>query len=146
MVAFSQRVANLVATEILNTESVKMRARMISRFINATDKLNRLGNMQSATSVLYGLQSAPVYRLKMTWHYLRRHHSIKYQRLCLLMRLYNDPKSAKYKRMVDRACRTPPYIPSVAYLVSALLARVPRPETLLPPSSIRSGIICQPEL
>nr|CAD7570773.1 unnamed protein product [Timema californicum] len=78
LIAFSRRVCCLVATEILNEESHKVRARLISRYINAADKCNSVQNFQSCRSILAGLQSPSVYRLHHTWTLVRESHAMKY--------------------------------------------------------------------
>ncbi|XP_014254954.1 uncharacterized protein LOC106669770, partial [Cimex lectularius] len=141
MVDFAERVSNLIATEIIRVDSVKMRARMMSKFINVTDKLHRLHNMQSAHSVLIGLQHPAVYRLKKTWCYLKQHYTTKYQRLCQLLKVYRETRSKLFYRLFERFSRTTPYIPSIHFLCASLLGHLPSAQRLLTASSYHS--ICK---
>lgn len=60
---FSHRISCLVASEICNTvESVQNRAKVVAKFILIADQCCKLHNFQSSCSILYGLQSPPVYR------------------------------------------------------------------------------------
>ena len=64
LVAFSHRVACLVATEILREQDVRLRARLIARFINVAEKCAQVGNFQSCQSILAGLQSPAIFRFE----------------------------------------------------------------------------------
>lgn len=125
MISFSRRISNLVVTEVLSNESVKMRARLITRYINVAGKLHNIHNFQSTRSILIGLQSDSIYRLKKTWDYIRHHHSSKYQLLYKLLKLHRDPKTRDYRAMFESNTSAPPYLPSLPYLITALLGHFP---------------------
>ncbi|XP_075235068.1 uncharacterized protein LOC142332505 [Lycorma delicatula] len=140
LIAFSHRISCLVATEILQEKTLQKRARLVARFINVADKCHRLRNYQSTRSVLCGLQSPPIYRLKETWSYVRHHHATKYQRLETLCRRYKDPRLPVYQQMFKQGSLTPPYLPSVAHIVCMLLDRLEEfPENVLVKHSPSSG-------
>lgn len=57
---------------------LQTRARLLARFINVADKCYRISNFQSCRTVLSGLQSPAIYRLRRTWAYVRKKHASKY--------------------------------------------------------------------
>jgi hypothetical protein len=79
MVAFAHRISCLVASDILKNQSERMRARLIARFVTVAEKCHRISNFHSCRTVLFGLQSPAIYRLKATWAYVRKKHASKYQ-------------------------------------------------------------------
>ncbi|KAB0799908.1 hypothetical protein PPYR_07788 [Photinus pyralis] len=119
--AFSHRISCLVATEVLRDDTEKIRARMISRLINAAEKCHKLSNFQSCRSILCGLQSPAVYRLHRTWGYVRKRHSTKYQVFECMCRLYRDPRLSAYQRVFLQKSQSAPYIPSLTDLLLKLL-------------------------
>lgn len=119
--AFSHRTSCLVATEVLRDDTEKIRARLISRLINAAEKCHKLSNFQSCRSILCGLQSPAVYRLHRTWSYVRKRHSTKYQVFECMCRLYRDPRHSTYQRVLLQKSQSSPYIPSLSDLLLKLL-------------------------
>ncbi|XP_024939752.1 uncharacterized protein LOC107266817 isoform X2 [Cephus cinctus] len=109
------------ASEILAVKKIDMRARMISRMINAAKKCHDFGNFHSCRSILAGLQSPPIYRLRNTWSYLRVHHAIRYESLEQLCKIYKSPETRTYRRAWSRAECCPPYIPYIGDLLIRLL-------------------------
>uniref|UniRef100_A0A0A9XKL6 Ras guanine nucleotide exchange factor Y n=1 Tax=Lygus hesperus TaxID=30085 RepID=A0A0A9XKL6_LYGHE len=126
MIDFSDRIANLIVTEIVRLDSLKMRARLIGKYINVADKLHRLHNMHSTHSVLNGLTMPAIHRLTMTWAYLRKHHYSKYKRLNTLLKLYKDVRTPLYCKMFEKYSRTPPYLPSIGCMIHGLLGNLPK--------------------
>jgi hypothetical protein len=55
------------ATEIVETEDLKMRAVILNRFIFIAQKCRELNNFNAVMEILSALQSASVHRLKQTW-------------------------------------------------------------------------------
>ncbi|KAF5280493.1 hypothetical protein FQA39_LY18038 [Lamprigera yunnana] len=119
--AFSYRVTCLITTELLRYDSDKIRARLISRLINAAEKCHKLSNFQSCKTILCGLQSLSVYRLHKTWMYVRKRHATKYQIFEILSRLYRDPRMPNYQKAFLKASETPPYLPYLGDLMLKLL-------------------------
>lgn len=63
MEAFSYRLSCLVVSEIVNTrESVPIRAKVLAKFILIAEACSKLHNYQSTCSILYALQSPPIFR------------------------------------------------------------------------------------
>ncbi|KAF2902795.1 hypothetical protein ILUMI_03389 [Ignelater luminosus] len=116
--AFSHRISCLVTTEILRDDSEKIRARLIARLINTAEKCHKLSNFQSCRSILCGLQSPAIFRLHVTWTYVRKRHATKYQ-------LYRDPRLPAFQKAFFRSSQEPPYLPYMGDLISRLLNRVP---------------------
>ncbi|KAK6619458.1 hypothetical protein RUM43_012215 [Polyplax serrata] len=120
-IIFSHRISCLVATEILLTEDIKYRARLISRFINAAEKCHLLHNFQSCRSILSGLQSPAIYRLKLTWCQVRHNHATKYQIFEKLSRLYRDPRLTCYQKAFYKSSLEQPYLPSAMHILATFL-------------------------
>ncbi|KAF5277535.1 hypothetical protein FQA39_LY18473 [Lamprigera yunnana] len=99
----------------------EIRARLISRLINAAEKCHKLSNFQSCKTILCGLQSLSVYRLHKTWMYVRKRHATKYQIFEILSRLYRDPRMPNYQKAFLKASETPPYLPYLGDLMLKLL-------------------------
>nr|XP_015834967.1 PREDICTED: uncharacterized protein LOC103312818 isoform X2 [Tribolium castaneum] len=125
MVAFSHRISCLVASDILKNECERMRARLIARFITVAEKCHRISNFQSCRTVLFGLQSPAIYRLKTTWAYVRKKHASKYQVFEFLCRLYRDPRLLAYQRSFFLSSQTTPYLPFIGDMIAKLLDKIP---------------------
>ena len=121
-IAFSHRISCLTASEILTTKQLDMRTRIIARFINAADKCYAVGNFHSCRSIIAGLQSPAIYRLKSTWSHLRVHHSTRYATMENLCKIYKDTTSRSYRRAWNRCEKRPPALPYVGHLLSKILA------------------------
>ncbi|XP_068906643.1 uncharacterized protein [Tenebrio molitor] len=125
MVAFAHRISCLVASDILKNQSERMRARLIARFVTVAEKCHRISNFHSCRTVLFGLQSPAIYRLKATWAYVRKKHASKYQTFEFLCRLYRDPRLLDYQKTFFLSSQTTPYLPFVGDIVAKLLDRIP---------------------
>ncbi|CAG9765569.1 unnamed protein product [Ceutorhynchus assimilis] len=125
MVSFSYRIACLIGSEILRGESEKVRARLVARFIIVADKCHRMSNFHSCKSVLGGLQSPPIFRLRQTWAYARKKHASTYQVFEYLCRLYRDPRMPIYQKTFLMFSQRPPYLPSIGHIVAKLLNKLP---------------------
>lgn len=77
-IAFSHRISCLIGSEILGVKTLAMRGRIVARLVNAARKCFAMGNFHSCGSILAGLQSPPIFRLRTTWDYLRIHHANRY--------------------------------------------------------------------
>ncbi|KAJ3051072.1 hypothetical protein HK097_007952, partial [Rhizophlyctis rosea] len=70
MIGISNQVTGWVAAAILSEKDVKKRAQLIKQFILIADRCRHLNNFNTLMSILAGLNSAPIHRLKRTWDYL----------------------------------------------------------------------------
>ncbi|KAI5741198.1 hypothetical protein M8J76_011383 [Diaphorina citri] len=124
---FSHRLAQLVASEIINTkESVPIRAKMIAKFILIAHACSKLHNYESTWSVLAGLQSPAVYRLQQSWMYVRKFHARKYRLFDRMCSALHDPVEGRYMREMTHAVRTSPrYILPLRYILATLVSRIP---------------------
>ncbi|KAL3266400.1 hypothetical protein HHI36_010577 [Cryptolaemus montrouzieri] len=125
IIAFAHRISCLIGNEILREESEKVRARLIARFINVADKCHQMSNYQSCKTILVGLQSLAVYRLRITWAYVRKKHSTTYQVFEYLCKLYKDVRLPIYQKSFHIAVQDAPCLPQVADILARLLDRVP---------------------
>ncbi|CAG9862694.1 unnamed protein product [Phyllotreta striolata] len=125
VLAFSRRISNLFAHEIVKNDCVKARARLIARFINVADKCHKFSNFQSCKSVLNGLQSPAVYRLRATWAYLRKHHASKYRNFAFLCRFYRDTRMLSYQKTIFIVSHSPPFLPYIGDIINRLLGKIP---------------------
>ncbi|XP_045479123.1 uncharacterized protein LOC123684063 isoform X2 [Harmonia axyridis] len=125
IIAFAHRISCLVTTEILKEESEKVRARLIARFINVADKCHRMSNYQSCKTVLCGLQTLAIFRLRITWAYVRKKHASTYQVFEYLCRLYRDIRLPSYQKSFHIAVQDAPYLPQIADILGRLLDRIP---------------------
>ncbi|KAG5897141.1 hypothetical protein JTB14_025094 [Gonioctena quinquepunctata] len=125
ILAFSQRISCLLTSEVLKNNTEKSRARLVARFINVANKCHRIANFQSCRTVLCGLQSPAIYRLKKTWAYIRKKHASKYQHFESLCRFYRDPRLATYQKTFFILSQNTPFLPCIGDVLSRLLGKVP---------------------
>ncbi|XP_030755784.1 uncharacterized protein LOC115882075 isoform X2 [Sitophilus oryzae] len=125
IIAFSHRISCLIASEILRDDTEKIRARLVSRFINVASKCHRLSNFQSCRSVLCGLQNPSIFRLRKTWAYVRKKHASKYQTFEYLCRLYRDPRMPLYQKTFFILSQGSHYLPYVGHIICKLLDKIP---------------------
>jgi hypothetical protein len=64
------KAATWVATTILQTEALKERVKVVTKFIQLAEELRLLANFNGVMEILSGLGSASVHRLKQTWEAL----------------------------------------------------------------------------
>uniref|UniRef100_A0A224XU50 Putative guanine nucleotide exchange factor for ras-like small gtpase n=1 Tax=Panstrongylus lignarius TaxID=156445 RepID=A0A224XU50_9HEMI len=125
MIAFGERISNLIASEIIRLDSIKLRAKLIAKYINVARRLEHLQNMHTTKTVLLGLQSPALYRLKKTWTYVRNHHNNKYRRLYIMMKTHKEIRSKEYCMFFGTITETRPYLPALLHIISALFGRLP---------------------
>ncbi|XP_073996662.1 uncharacterized protein isoform X3 [Rhodnius prolixus] len=125
MLAFAERISNLIATEIVRLDSIKLRAKLITKFINVARRLEHLQNMHTTKTVLLGLQSPAIYRLKKTWNYVRNHHNNKYRRLYEMMKTHKEFRSRDYCFFFGSITETRPYLPALMHIITALFGKLP---------------------
>ncbi|XP_071980875.1 ras-specific guanine nucleotide-releasing factor RalGPS1 isoform X1 [Engystomops pustulosus] len=118
VVAFTRRfnqVSFWVVREILTTQTLKIRAEILSHFIKIAKKLLDLNNLHSLMSVVSALQSAPIFRLTKTWALLNRKDKTTFEKLDYLL-----SKEDNYKRTREYI-RSLKMVPSIPYLGIYLL-------------------------
>ncbi|XP_057319108.1 uncharacterized protein LOC130663711 isoform X2 [Microplitis mediator] len=120
-IAFSHRISCLVTSEILSIQKLNMRARILTRFINAAYKCYFMGNFQSCRSILAGLQSPPIYRLKNTWSRLKTHHSTAYDIMSKLSKIFKNVKAKIYERAWSKAEHSPQFMPYIGDILVRVL-------------------------
>ncbi|XP_046861120.1 uncharacterized protein LOC124454353 isoform X2 [Xenia sp. Carnegie-2017] len=99
MVEFFNRIALLIASEILFEVDPLMRVRVISKVVQVAEKLHALGNFNSLKALLGGLQCTPIYRLKETWRQVSSKRKKSFRGLTKLMS--EDDNFAAYRKEVD---------------------------------------------
>lgn len=118
VVAFTRRfnqVSFWIVREILTTQTLKIRAEILSHFIKLAKKLLDLNNLHSLMSVVSALQSAPIFRLTKTWALVNRKDRTTFDKLDYLL-----SKEDNYKRTREYI-RSLKMVPSIPYLGIYLL-------------------------
>ncbi|XP_068513196.1 ras-specific guanine nucleotide-releasing factor RalGPS1 isoform X3 [Anas acuta] len=113
IVAFTRRfnqVSFWVVREILTTQTLKIRAEILSHFVKIAKKLLDLNNLHSLMSVVSALQSAPIFRLTKTWALLNRKDKATFEKLDYLL-----SKEDNYKRTREYI-RSLKMVPTIPYL------------------------------
>ncbi|XP_066145401.1 uncharacterized protein [Euwallacea fornicatus] len=126
IIEFSYRISCLIASEILKNDTERGRARLMARFINVANKCHKLSNFHSCRSVLCGLQNPAIFRLRRTWAYVRKKHSLKYQAFEFFCRLYRDPRMPSFQKTFFAFSRHPPYLPYIGHLIAKLFDKIPQ--------------------
>eukprot|EP00112_Aurelia_sp_Birch-Aquarium-sp1_P009547 Seg2088.3 transcript_id=Seg2088.3/GoldUCD/mRNA.D3Y31 product="Ras-specific guanine nucleotide-releasing factor RalGPS2" protein_id=Seg2088.3/GoldUCD/D3Y31 len=112
VVNFTRRfnhVSFWVTREILNANTQKKRAEIISHFIRISKRLLELSNLHSLKAIVSGLQSAPIYRLNRTWNLVARKDRDKLEKLDELV-------SESENRVKLRAFLESSRLPCIPYL------------------------------
>ncbi|XP_023314216.1 uncharacterized protein LOC106652006 [Trichogramma pretiosum] len=120
-IAFAHRVSCLTASEVLAADRVETRARLCARLLSAADRCLEMGNFQSARSIVAGLQSPAIYRLRSTWAYLKAHHYPAYEQMIKLSTIFESTRTKMYRQTWTMAERNPPSMPFVGDILARLL-------------------------
>ncbi|XP_043525979.1 uncharacterized protein LOC122537096 [Frieseomelitta varia] len=120
-IAFSHRISCLIGSEILGVKKLAMRGRIVARLVNAARKCFAMRNFHSCRSILAGLQSPPIFRLRTTWDYLRIHHANRYEIMERFCKIYKNPCTLTYRRAWAKVEKYPPCMPHVADLLLRVL-------------------------
>jgi len=91
----SNDVSQWVASEILRTSSLDLRAKLIGKFIRIAQKCYRMNNFCTLNQIIYGLQNPYVERLKHTWSKVGSAEKSLYRKL---VELTNPFSNFKYIR------------------------------------------------
>ncbi|KAJ3007665.1 hypothetical protein HKX48_008993 [Thoreauomyces humboldtii] len=67
MITMSNQITGWVAYSVLNEKDPKKRGHILKQFIYIADRCRALNNFNTLMSILAGLNSAPIHRLKRTW-------------------------------------------------------------------------------
>uniref|UniRef100_UPI00358F988C ras-specific guanine nucleotide-releasing factor RalGPS1-like n=1 Tax=Myxine glutinosa TaxID=7769 RepID=UPI00358F988C len=118
VVAFTRHFNHVtfwVVRAILEAQTLKIRAEILSHFIKVAKKLHELNNLHALVAVISGLLSAPIFRLFKTWGCLSRRDRAMFDKL-----EYLTSKEGNFARLRDyiRSLKMTPCIP---YLVGAIL-------------------------
>ncbi|OUM63031.1 hypothetical protein PIROE2DRAFT_30473, partial [Piromyces sp. E2] len=70
-----------VASEILRTSSIDLRAKLIGKFIRIAQKCYRMNNFCTLNQIIYGLQNSYVERLKRTWEKVNSNEKSVFKKL-----------------------------------------------------------------
>ncbi|XP_063991862.1 uncharacterized protein LOC135170200 [Diachasmimorpha longicaudata] len=120
-IAFSHRISSLTSSEILMIRKLEMRARMLARLINSAKKCFSMGNFNSSRSIIAGLQSPSVYRLRSTWNHLKTHHATRYESFSRLCRIFTNCRTDCYLDSWEKAQDRPPVLPYIGHVLSRIL-------------------------
>ncbi|TPX32233.1 hypothetical protein SmJEL517_g04638 [Synchytrium microbalum] len=116
MIAQSNKITGWVASNILSERDIKKRALMIKHFIMIAERCRALNNFNSLMSILAGLQSSPIHRLRRTWDLLPVKSN---QSLDTLRRLMNPTKNfTTYRESLKSV--TPPCVPFLGVYLTDL--------------------------
>eukprot|EP01113_Clastostelium_recurvatum_P035629 TRINITY_DN4990_c1_g1_i3.p1 TRINITY_DN4990_c1_g1~~TRINITY_DN4990_c1_g1_i3.p1 ORF type:complete len:716 (-),score=200.35 TRINITY_DN4990_c1_g1_i3:36-2183(-) len=111
-------VSTWVATEIVRTEKLKLRYKVLCKFITIAMECRKLGNFNAVMEILAGLQNAAIYRLKHTWDKVnaKQPYAEQYQSLLDLM---SNKGNFKDYRAALMSCQ-PPCIPYLGVFLTDL--------------------------
>ncbi|XP_076436943.1 ras-specific guanine nucleotide-releasing factor RalGPS1-like isoform X2 [Babylonia areolata] len=112
VVAFTRRFNHVnfwVQREILNCQTLKTRADVMSHFIKICKKLMDVNNLHAAKAVLSALQSAAIFRLSATWMMVSRKDKATYEKMS---DLFNETDNRQKLREVMDSVKLPciPYL------------------------------------
>ena len=120
MIDSFNHLARIVCTEIVHEKSVSARAKAISSYIQLAGKCYRLRNYNSMKSIIAGLQSQAVYRLKRSWSQVPSRRRKKYEKYeNLLSQL--DCKEQLQKEMMYNLENNIHCVPYLGWLLTQVL-------------------------
>ncbi|TPX62785.1 hypothetical protein SpCBS45565_g06925 [Spizellomyces sp. 'palustris'] len=149
MIVMSNQITGWVASSILTEKDIKKRAQIMKQFILiaewkaylsfTTQRCRAINNYNTLMSILAGLNSAPIHRLKRTWELLSaRTHGL----LDILRKTMNPTKNFSHYRETLHSAN-PPCVPFLGfYLTDLTFIEDGNPDLLAPKSAGgKSGLI-----
>ncbi|KAF2070552.1 hypothetical protein CYY_008127 [Polysphondylium violaceum] len=109
-------VSAFVSWSILREADIKVRSKMMAKFIKICIALSKLNNFNGLYSVLAGLNSSSIYRLHHTKSLIPKTYFKKYEHLCKF--LDNNKSQKVYREAIHSTC--PPLIPYVGIYLTDL--------------------------
>eukprot|EP01119_Soliformovum_irregulare_P004557 TRINITY_DN1560_c0_g1_i1.p1 TRINITY_DN1560_c0_g1~~TRINITY_DN1560_c0_g1_i1.p1 ORF type:complete len:1166 (+),score=383.87 TRINITY_DN1560_c0_g1_i1:136-3633(+) len=116
MIQRFNQMSGFVMTEILNTDKLKNRAAVLKMMIQIAKKSYKLNNFNGVFTVMSGLESSAVHRLKKTWKSIPKKNQQDYQDLKALCTTRYSFKALREK--IHTA--NPPIIPYLGVYLSDL--------------------------
>lgn len=129
------KISNWVATEVVLTGNIDMRANLIERFITMARQAREWNNFNSCFQIVLGLHNPAVLKLKTTWSKVARKYVTALKEV---NELVNPEKNHRAYRTV-LAKTTPPCIPYVGMYLKDLLFANDGSKTFLPNDHINFG-------
>jgi len=116
MISLFNKWSNWVCTIITLQPSIKIRAKVMSKFIDVASHLRTLNNFSGCIAILSGLNNAAVYRLNKTKEVLKEKYKIKFD---ALIPLVDTTKSHRnYREAIRQA--VPPVLPHLGVFLTDL--------------------------
>ncbi|KAJ3155701.1 hypothetical protein HDU86_004170 [Geranomyces michiganensis] len=116
MITMSNQITGWVAASVLNERDVKKRAQIIKQFIYIADRCRSINNFNTLMSILAGLNSAPVHRLKRTWELVSQRSQAMLE--ALRQTMAPSRNFAAYRDALHSA--NPPCVPFLGFYLTDL--------------------------
>ncbi|KAJ7645574.1 ras guanine nucleotide exchange factor domain-containing protein [Mycena polygramma] len=112
----SNKIALWIAESILSKGDLRRRVRAIERIISVADHCRRLTNFSTMTSIIAGLNTPPIRRLKRTWAQVSKRYLAQFD---VCERLVSSRKGfLEYRTLIKSA--HPPWLPFFGIFLSTL--------------------------
>ncbi|CAJ0917345.1 1483_t:CDS:2 [Entrophospora sp. SA101] len=116
MILNSNQTIIWVQKMILSQSEVRKRCSIIKHFIYIADKCKQLNNFNTLMSIVSGLNSSPIYRLRRTWETVPARHIQTFE---MLKKIMNASKNfSEYREMLHRI--NPPCVPFLGVYLTDL--------------------------
>ena len=92
------RLTKWIQSSILVAENVKMRGKIIKKWVKVEEELYKLRNFQALCAVYSALASTPIYSLKDAWSYVAKKHMAQHDVIKVVMKLNGMPWHRKSKK------------------------------------------------
>ncbi|KAI8997908.1 ras guanine nucleotide exchange factor domain-containing protein [Gaertneriomyces semiglobifer] len=116
MIATSNQITGWVASSILMEKDLKKRSQIMKQFIYIADRCRNLNNFNTLMSIIAGLNSAPIHRLKRTWDQLSQRSMAILDALRQTMR--REKNFSVYRETLHSA--NPPCVPFLGFYLTDL--------------------------
>ncbi|XP_067655907.1 uncharacterized protein [Haliotis asinina] len=117
MIDFSNHASNLVAMEIVKSNTLADRAQRVKFFIQVGEACREASDLQSAWSVINGLQMFPVAKLTDTWSEICRDFPDIYRNYENLCQMFTCLASPKYRDELQISSQRSPYLPWINHFL-----------------------------